>query len=245
MPPTLDLHQLGLSEDDVERVRTEEEREAKEREFMRRSIEFRGTRYSGAPEDFAMLADAIRESVGESLLRTRGGYAELTAGPVPGGPASGSGPLRHPARAERMTDAQRVAVGLAGEIVALEWLKHRYGGATDESWKSGYRDSVLGGSLGDDSLGYDFEVPTGRTSYFFEVKATTGDHMQIELGESEVAAAQANARGDRYRIIYIPHVLEPEGTRIYVLPNPLSARGRDVYRVVGSGLRYRFRLDPA
>ena len=50
---------------------------------------------------------------------------------------------------------------------------------------------------------------------------------------------------DRYRVLFLPHVLEPEKRRIYVLPNPFSAKARDAYRVVGSGLKYRFPLDSA
>lgn len=64
-------------------------------------------------------------------------------------------------------------VGLVGEVVGLEWLKRHYRGANDDCWKSIYRNHVLGGTLGNDGLGFDFEVPVGRTSYFFEVKATT------------------------------------------------------------------------
>ena len=33
--------------------------------------------------------------------------------------------------------------------------------------------------------------------------------------------------------------------RFDVLPNPFAKRGRDVYRVVGAGLRYRFSLETA
>ena len=78
------------------------------------------------------------------------------------------------------------AIGLVGEIVALEWLKRRCRGASEDSWRSGYRDLVLGALLGDDSLGFDFEVPVGRATYIFELKATVGDDMRIELAESEV-----------------------------------------------------------
>jgi len=114
---------------------------------------------------------------------------------------------------------------------------------TQVGWRSGYRDYVLGGTGGDDSLGYDFVVPAGRTSYFFEVKATAGDDMQIELGESEVLTARQNSRTERYRVLYIPFALNPARRAIYMLPNPFSDRGRDLYQLAGSGLRYRFRLE--
>jgi hypothetical protein len=87
------------------------------------------------------------------------------------------------------------------------------------------------------------EVLVGRTSYLFEVKATAGDETQIELGESEVLAARQHARTDRYRILYIPFDLDPVRRAIYVLPNPFAERGRDLYQLEGSRLRYRFRLD--
>jgi hypothetical protein len=243
MPQTLSFKDLGLTQDAVERAKTEEERERAHREFLRRSIELGGTRYSASPENFAAIAQAVRASVTESLLRTRAGFSHL-AEPVVrtrrGGTSTGTkgAPLRP-------TEAQRSAIGLVGEVVALEWLKRRYSGASDDSWKSGYRDFVLGGSLGNDSLGFDFEVPVGRTSYFFEVKATVGDEMQIELGESEVLAARQHARTDRYRILYIPSAQDPARRAIYVLPNPFAERGRDLYQLEGSGLRYRFQLEAA
>jgi len=241
MPLTLSLAELRLTEDDLDRARTEEELESAQREYMRRTIELGGTRYSGALEDLAALAEAARATVSESLLRTKASFSPL-AEPVaqrkPRGPG-GAGRTR----TVRMSDSQRAAVGLVGEAVALEWLKRRYPGASDDSWKSAYRDQVLGGSLGDDSLGYDFEVPVSRTRYFFEVKASTGDQMQIELGESEVQTAQRHSHTDRYRILYIPLVLDPARRAIHVLPNPFAERGRDVYQLSGSGLRYRFRLQ--
>jgi hypothetical protein len=241
MPETLGLEDLGLTQEAVERAKTEEERERAHREFLRRSIELGGIRHSAAPEDFGALAEAARASVTESLLRTRAGFSHLAEplGQMKRGGTS-TGPKVPPPRA---TEAQRGAIGLVGEVVALEWLKRRYSGASDDSWKSRYRDFVLGGSLGNDSLGFDFEVPVGRTSYLFEVKATAGDETQIELGESEVLAARQHARTNRYRILYIAFALDPVRRAIHLLPNPFAERGRDLYRLEGSGLRYRFQLD--
>jgi hypothetical protein len=241
MPQTLSLKDLDLTQEAVERAETEEERERAHREFLRRSIELGGTRHSAAPENFAALAEAVRASVAESLLRTRAGFSQLAEPAVRTRRGTTSaGPKVAP---PRPTEAQKGAIGLVGEVVALDWLKRRYSGASDDSWKSRYRDFVLGGSLGNDSLGFDFEVPVGRTSYLFEVKATVGEEMQIELGESEVLAARQHARTDRYRILYIPFALDAASRAIYVLPNPFAERGRDLYQLEGSGLRYRFQLD--
>jgi len=241
MPQTLILEDLGLTQAAVERARTEEERERAHREFLRRSIELGGTRHSAAPENFAALADAARASVTDSLLRTKSAFSHLAE---PATHTRSKAPSKGTkVTPSRVTEAQRRAIGLVGEVVALEWLKKRYSGASDDSWKSGYRDFVLGGSFGNDSLGFDFEVPVGRTSYLFEAKATTGEETQIELGESEVLAARQHARTNRYRILYIPRALDAARRAIHVLPNPFGVQGRDLYHLEGSGLRYRFRLE--
>ena len=68
----------------------------------------------------------------------------------------------------------------------------------------------------------------------FEVKATTGDDMSFELGESEVRQAQRLTDGDDYRIIHITHVSDPDQTKLRVLPNPFGAGGFDHFRILGS-----------
>ena len=241
MSRTLSLNELGLTQDALDKAKTKEEWERAHQDFLRQSIELAGVRHSAAPENFAALAEAARVSIRESLLRTTSGFSPL-AKPLVRTTRPGTSTRINVTRS-RATEAKRGAIGLVGEVVALEWLKRRYPGASDESWKSGYRDYVLGGSLGNDSLGFDFEVPVGRTSYLFEVKATSGEEMQIEIGESEVLAARGHARTNRYRILYIPFALDPAQRTIHVLPNPFGERGRDLYQLEGSGLRYRFRLE--
>lgn len=242
MPATLDLPVLGLTQADVEQAQTEKERERSRREFVRRSIELAGQRYSAAPEDLAALAEAARAGTTESFLSTQATFTRLAHVSSPGSRGAGGGTRSN---AGSLTESQKAAIGLVGEVVALEWLKRRYAGASDDCWRSGYRNRVLGGSLGNDSLGFDFEVPVGRTSYLFEVKATTGDERQIDLGESEVRAVRQHAQTDRYRILYIPFALDPARRAIYVLPNPFAERGRELYQLAGSGLRYRFHLEGA
>ena len=245
MPVSLDLLDLGLEVEDLEKASSKEEKERVERAFLLRSIEVGGVRYGAEPslENYSKIASAARASIAGAILKTGGGFSVLSP-PPPKGSRGRSGGKGKNAVKQSQTETQRGAIGLWGEVVALEWLKRRYKGASDDAWKSGYRDLVLGGTSGDDSLGYDFEVPSGQSSFLFEVKATTGDRMEIELGESEVAAAQRYARSKRYRIIYITFTLEPARQALHVLPNPFHEEGRGLYRVVGSGLRYRFSLGP-
>ena len=99
------------------------------------------------------------------------------------------------------------------------------------------------GDRGDDGLGYDFRVPLRSITLFFEVKASKGSSMEIDLGESQIRFAQKNTQQkDPFRILYIPDVLDSSRRRVYILPNPFGEKGRDFFRVVGSGLRFRFQL---
>jgi len=85
-------------------------------------------------------------------------------------------------------------------------------------------------------------VAWSNTTLMFEVKALTGEPsalVEFEMGESEVRAAQAAARGNRYRILLVTQVLDPAERVIHQLPNPFSAKGLGRFRVAGRGLRYQ------
>jgi hypothetical protein len=76
----------------------------------------------------------------------------------------------------------------------------------------------------------------------FEVKATGGEEGVIELGPSEVRAAQGAARTNRYRILFIRNALDSARRSVHILPNPFGESGRDSYRAVGTGLKFQFRV---
>ena len=150
-----------------------------------------------------------------------------------------------------MSEDEKEVVGFFGEVIAFAWLKARFGRRRiiDEGcWKSSYRCHVYG-SEGDDSLGYDFEVRSGRTVWFFEVKATSaseiGPRHTVELGSTEIARAEQCKAEQRfhYRILQIVNALHPEPARLLVLPNPRSREGRVFYAEQTSvGVRLQFRL---
>jgi hypothetical protein len=93
----------------------------------------------------------------------------------------------------------------------------------------------------------DFEVPWRNTSLFYEVKALSGawtrtpqeQEYEFELGASEHHVATAHAATTRYRVLLLTSALDPTSRRLFELPNPLSPRGRDYFRIVGHGLRLR------
>jgi hypothetical protein len=74
---------------------------------------------------------------------------------------------------------------------------------------------------------------------FFEVKATSGDGTEFELGTSELRAARA-ARKGTYRTLFVRHALEPARRQLLVLPNPLEPEHRGLFAQANSGVRLRF-----
>lgn len=240
MPPTIDLGELGLSVSDLERGDTEEEKQRRQRDLERKTIVFGAQRLSTEPERFPEIAEAVRENLKPQLLKTPLRLANLAPAP-PGKPSSRSKRDSHSYYRghSRPSDQQLAAIGLVGELIAHDWLVEQYQGDVVE-WRSGYRDKVLGGSEGNDKLGYDFEVITRANTFLFEVKSSVDDAPDFELAESEVNAARLHIGRDAYRIIYVRNVLEMDRTSILLLPNPFTRRGQETYRITGSGLHYRF-----
>jgi hypothetical protein len=188
------------------------------------------------------IARAAHATVDEAFLSQRGA-ATLGDAPAAGSAGGGTGGGRIVvARMPRMTEDQRSAVGLVGEIAARAWLERRYEGVR---WRSGYAAIVAADSEASDSWGYDFEVPHRNSSLLFEVKSLVDeprDLTEFEMGDSEVRVAQSCAGGDRYRILLVTSVLEPAARRVFLLPSPFSKKGAGRFRVVGRGLRYRCQL---
>jgi hypothetical protein len=113
-------------------------------------------------------------------------------------------------------------------------------------WRSGYAAIIAGDAEASDGWGFDFEVPYRNTSLFFEVTSLVDAPRvltEFELGDSEVRVAQECAGGERYRILLVTSVLEPDARRVFVIPSPFSRKGAGRFRVVGRGLRYRCILN--
>jgi Domain of unknown function (DUF3883) len=238
MPMTNDKQQLGLTPEDLN-VKSEAEVERERREYERRSIVYNGKRFT-AVECAALIAN-VETSIPQAFFATGKGFSSLVEVGKAHGVRGGGGPGGYARHA--LNEDQRGLVGLVGEKVALEWLKRKYPGTDENSWKSTNRDRSLGGRPGSDSLGYDFEVFERGRRLFFEVKATIGEQPILELGETELRTANENARRDNYRILFITQALEPSQRRIFVLPNPFSSRAQGFYQLTGTGIRYRFRLE--
>jgi hypothetical protein len=166
---------------------------------------------------------------------------------------SGGGGNGRGGGANRMSEDEKDVVGFFGEAIAFAWLKARFGRRRiidERCWKSSYRCHVYGGE-GNNSLGYDFEVRSGKAVWFFEVKATSaaeiGQRHTVELGSTEIARAEQCKAEQRthYRILQIVNALHPEQARLLVLPNPRSEEGLAFYsEQTSAGVRLQFPLLP-
>lgn len=244
MTRSLDPVVLGIDERDFEAAKRQDDDVARRGREAERRISIDEEQFDAEEANYAAIVDAIRAGVTPALLATPGKIAHLAQMPPAGTGGGGTGARGvTAARRPRLSDLQVAAVGLAGEVVALEWLKANYEGATDASWRSGYCNLILGGTDGDDSLGYDFEVLERRRRLLFEVKASLTNVCEFDLTEGEIRAAQSLRRSDRYFILYVTHVLTSDERAVYLLPNPLGTEGLGKYRTVGSGLRLRFKLE--
>jgi hypothetical protein len=129
-------------------------------------------------------------------------------------------------------------MGFASELLASKYLADKHKQLfRDDCWVSGNRSLGLLSGNGDDSLGYDFEVNLVEGSWKYEVKSSLDDSFEFELTQNEmrVAASLASDGKNRYRILYVPFVFDPLRWRVMELPNPLSDKGRHLFRTIGSG----------
>ncbi|MFD8597859.1 sacsin N-terminal ATP-binding-like domain-containing protein [Kitasatospora sp. NPDC059646] len=245
LPESLDPADHGLTQDDLDRARDSAAQARAERARRQRLITFDGAEFDVAAGDFTELVEALERMVAQHPGTVRGGRG-FTVLQEPGarrrpGAAGPARPGRFVAADRGLSAAQREAIGFVGEWIAYRWLRENHQAATEDSWVSANRRNVFPGAPGDDTLGYDFSVGTGRHPLLFEVKATQGDGGDFELGPSEVKAAQRYAGSDRWRILAVTHVLDPAEVRIDVLPNPYGPSGRGRYREEGGALRFSYR----
>lgn len=244
LPLTLDVEALGLSADAVQRAQDDAAQERRARLEARQRVIVDGREVLGTESNYADLRalvlagidDAFRRSSGEVSLRP------LSSKTTPR-PAAPGRPGLAAARQQRLSDVQAAAVGLAGEVAALEWVKAKHPGVDElEIWLSGYRNKVLGDKRGDDTLGFDIRVDDRRTCWFYEVKASIGSAGEFLLTAGEIARAQNLKHRERYSVLYVEHALNSDLRRIYQLPNPVDPRNSQHFRTVGEGIRYRFEL---
>lgn len=134
--------------------------------------------------DLGALIDALQASLdaNPALIAAPNRISSLqplTAARPRGGGGAGGGGSRDPMAG--LSDEQRQALGFAGEWLAYQWLTRVYPEANELSWVSTNRRRVFAGNLGDDRLGFDFQVERARGPIMFEVKASRDDPGMFSL----------------------------------------------------------------
>lgn len=137
----------------------------------------------------------------------------------------------------------RELVGVVGEMHAYRFLRAKFGNdvVTQDAWVSEIRLEVLPLMKGEpdntsDSHGFDFQFRYRRKKWCVEVKATTGDDPQFDLGISEINAATNLARrGERWRILRIRNALSDQPEFDW-LPNPFEEKYKEFFRLHRGGM---------
>ncbi|MFD0264230.1 sacsin N-terminal ATP-binding-like domain-containing protein [Kitasatospora indigofera] len=239
MPLSTDPVALGLTGENAPRTTTGQGTPTSP-PLARAMIALGDTELHVGTDQFARIAELASRSVDEAFLALPG---KASLSPMASGRRHGttgsSGIRTVVARTGTPGDDERAAIGLVGEVVARLWLERRY---AEVHWRSGYAAVVHGDPAASDSHGFDFEVRRGNTVVYYEVKSTTqpvSERTEFEMGESELRTAQRHSNNNRYRILLVTSALDPSIRQIFELPSPFSAKGRERFRVVGQGLRYR------
>lgn len=243
---TLDRDELGLSDDDLDAERSREKEEAEARKREARSVPFNGRSVDPETADWSTIASEIAEMLPKNVLESPvGSPADLVPRAQPKTTVRKKQPgIKAPPAGRRAPSDKTDMIGKLGELVVYNWLKNRLPKQNiDAAWVSKNSEPFTG-RKGDDGLGYDFTVSFRSQALLIEVKASLGDPLMFELGESEVRTAKAATRprsGQRYAIAYVSNVGEPSLTRVEMLPNPMSEEGESLLRILGEGIRYGFR----
>jgi hypothetical protein len=244
MARTLDRTKLGVTETEIEaeaqRERVERERRAREA----RSVRLNGELRDPLAVDWLKLSLEVSAGLSRKVLnRPIGTFAELAPAEVarrrtrtPGAPGGG-GPY------SGIPQEKKDMIGRLGELSVYHWLKSRQPGQDiDLGWVSGNAGPFVGRD-GNDSLGYDFRIKFNKQTWYIEVKASTEDPCQFEMGETEVRFARDVARSrkpERYVIAYVANVGQTGQTTIDILPNPLSPEADSALSIAGDSIRYTF-----
>jgi hypothetical protein len=243
---TLDLTAHKLSIEDLEREKLLAEKRQAEESRRRNRVEFAGKEFDSAADDFAARFAAEAHAAflaSDWRKRSKLKLADLAIQPEQEPGSKGPGGRGPSKPAPKPPEPVRVALGLAGELLAFRYLeaKHRKH-FSEVCWVSENRTSLFANS-GDISKGFDFCVNTSEREWLYEVKATPNDGVEFELSDNEyrVAAAASGVKSRTYRVLFVQFALDPTRCRILELPNPAAIDTRSRFKIVGrSSLRMRF-----
>lgn len=246
MPLSSNEDDLGIDKESIDRINQDLDEAKIIKSIERNSIDIDGISFHVYPDNYWRIIEKLNSNIAEDFLQSSKKSAKLEEME---GARRGSGKTKKSTRVSRgweapngLSQSQKNAVGLAGEVLAYKWLCESYSEANPDSWRSSNRKYVFDGNPGDDSLGYDFEIVLKSMTLYFEVKTSSTESMKIHFGESEVSWARRFVNNNQYRILYIMNALDSKSRSLHILPNPLSRKGINFYHNVGGNLIYKFIL---
>ena len=145
----------------------------------------------------------------------------------------------------------RELVGVVGEMQAFRFLREEFGDGivTRDAWVSEIRLRVFPLVNGEpdntsDGHGFDFQFNGHGKKWYVEVKATTGDDQQFDLGISEIEAATrfARKRRGRWRILRVRKALSDQPAFDW-LPNPFEEGFKKKFRLHRGGMMVSYTRD--
>ena len=245
---TLDAvrQQLDLTPEAVEARREERHLRQREVERQRRTFDVAGEPFEVGSTSYRDLFDHLDGlSVPEGPQASKGTLTPLSQ---VGKRHSGSGGTGRGMPSHRPSKDLTDLVGVVGEIWAYRILREDFGeeAVTRETWVSEIRLKVqppVDGERHDasDNHGFDFRFTHQRMRWHVEVKATTGDDSQFELGISEIRAANrlAQKRGQRWLILRVLYALSGK-PKFEWLPNPFENGSKELFRLHRGGMRVSY-----
>ena len=237
--------QLGLTPEATELRRRERREQEREAERRRRTFDVAGTPFEVGTTSYGALFERLDNlAVPDGPRASKDEFTPLTKARPSGGSSGPQGKIRPTPAPRRPRPDLRDLAGIVGEIHAYRYLRAEFGSdvVTRDAWVSENRLNVLplvGGEPNDtsDGHGFDFQFRHRRRKWHVEVKATTADDPQFELGISEIKAANrlARERGGRWRILRVRSVLS-ERPEFDWLPNPFEEGFREHFRLHRGGM---------
>jgi hypothetical protein len=240
---------LGLTSDEVEKRRQQRQCDHAEAARKKRTFHVAGQPFEVGKDDYVELFGRLLSGfTGEGSPDVKqDGFTALIA-PGLGHKSGGGGGGGKKSSHIRPTPEAREFVGVVGEMLAYYFLRAQFGEAivSRDAWVSENRLKVLLPVPGEaasasDSYGWDFFFRANGKDWHIEVKATTGDEEEFEMGISEIEAASrlAGSRTKLWCILRIRQALSAS-PQFDWLPNPFDEGHRSFFRMDRTGTRVSY-----
>jgi hypothetical protein len=241
---------LNLTRDEIERRQQQRQSGEAEAARKKRTYQVAGGAFEVGKDEYGSLLSRLKTAISlEHSPDLKGDIlTALTPPPAPGHRSRSGGGGFGKSSHLRPSAELREFLGIVGEMLAYHFLRTHFGEdvVTREAWVSENRLKVLPPVPGErdatsDSFGWDFLFRVAAKDWHIEVKATSGDDENFEMGVSEIEAASrlAGSAKSIWRILRIRQVLSGS-PKFDWLPNPFEPEHRSLFRLDRSSARVTY-----